>query len=126
MFESLIIGDAARNVIVNVRGVIDQDILEPRPILTMEDLKADSKQTRDYIKIASVWWLIQEKMTILLTWSDNPEDIIFPMESRNAMTFHRFLDPPKGWSRKIWLRTANFASGRSDKMAFAFCLDIDR
>ena len=127
MIQAKLIGDAARNIVLNVRGVVDEDI-ELTPIFDISELKATQKYTRDYIKVASAWWLIQEKMTLLLSWSENPEDLLFPMESRNAISFNRFVDPPdpKSWKGKIFMRSVNQASCLGGSGHFAFCLDFDR
>ena len=127
MIQAKLIGDAARNIVLNVRGVVDEDI-PPTQIFDMAELKAGHRYTRDYIKVSSVWWLIQEKMTLLLQWSEDPEDLMFPMESRNVISFNRFVDPPdhKTWKGKIYLRSLNMASCVGGKAHFAFCLDFDR
>jgi hypothetical protein len=127
VLQAKLIGDAARNIVLHVRGVADQDI-PLTPIFDIGELKATQKYTRDYIKVASAWWLIQEKMTLLLQWSENPEDLLFPMESRNAISFNRFVDPPdhSAWKGKIYLRSLNHASCLGGKGHFAFCLDFDR
>ena len=121
--QAKLIGDAARNIVLSVRGVVDEDT-PMMQIFDMEALKAQHHYRRDYIKVTSVWWLIQEKMTLLLTWSEDPQDILFPMESRNAISFNRFVDPPdpKAWKGKIYMRSENVVGAKH----FAFCLEFDR
>jgi hypothetical protein len=125
VIQAKLIGGAARNIVLSVRGVVDQDI-ELMSIFDMAELKAAHR--RDYIKVSSAWWLIQEKMTLLLSWSEDPEDILFPMESRNAISFTRFVDPPdpKAWNGKIYLRSVNQKSCPGGRAHFAFCLDFDQ
>lgn len=123
MLDVRLIGDASRNVVLHVRGVADQAIAEPQLIFSMDQLAAQSKAGRGYIKISSAWWLIQEKALIRLLWSKNKEDIVFPMESRNAISFHRFVDPPADWGKELYMQLLNLPTGGA---SFAFCLDFDR
>lgn len=112
-----------RNITLHVTGVLKGE-LELTPI-DLEDEELQGKFDVKQAKLASLVWVIQEKLGLRLWW--NEETPLLPMESRNAARFDNPIQPPKGWDGKLWLSSYHFdTEPRADEKWFFFTLDFDR
>ena len=104
------VAGSQRNYTVHVTGVITSEMT-----LTPVDLKVNK------LKLASLAWLVQEKLGLYLWW--NKETVLLPMESRNAIRFDTSIVPPEGWDGKIWLSSFGFVA---PKKIFFLVMDFDK
>jgi len=103
-----------RNITIHVSGMIHEE-LQPTPI-DIGDKGA---------KLASLVWLIQEKLGFHLMW--NLKDLLLPMESRNSVRFDSPLRPPEDWDGKMWIMSFNWGQPPvTESKAFFITLDFDR
>lgn len=82
------------------------------------------------VKIESMVWLVQEKLTLLLYWgmSDNSREFCLPMESRNFARFDNGLTPPKEWGGRLLIDVLNVQRDTMDLTTkhFLLILDLDK
>jgi hypothetical protein len=104
------VGGRQRNVTFHVRGLLEDDLP-----LTPVDLGDKT------LKITSLLWAIQEKMGLYLWWDSN--NLLLPMESRNAMRFDQALNAPANWNGVIYLSSFGWAAPRK---AFFLIMDFDK
>jgi len=103
-----------RNITIHISGVIDEEL--PPTSIDIGDKGA---------KLASLVWLIQEKLGFHLMWS--PKDPLLPMESRNSVRFDSPLRPPEDWDGKMWIESFNCGIPIGiESQAFFITLDFDR
>lgn len=96
--------DGGKNTVLQVQGVIGEDILEHTRILQLSDLTNKAEKVR----IESVVFAIQEKMGCILWWKvgDTFEPIV-PLESRGMLDFerHQGLHSPREGVEGIYMTT---------------------
>ena len=107
------VAGGGRNVTLHITGMLTKGDMPLTPI----DLSVPEKSRA---KIASLVWLVQEKLGIYLWW--NKETILLPMESRNTVRFDSPLNPPENWDGRMWLSSFGWAAPCK---AFFAVLDFD-
>jgi hypothetical protein len=113
--------DGPKNFRVIVRGITKADF-EPTPVLEVSRLGRPDSGWKG-IRLDSAVWTIQEKMGLVLWWR-KPEmegDMVFPMESRNAIRFEDGLSSPRfgeGWDGGLYLSGFNVEVGPLPKRFF--------
>jgi hypothetical protein len=106
------VAGGGKNVTFHVTGILTGE-------MTFEEIAID-RDKKD-VKLASLVWLIQEKLGLVLWWDKKTE--VLPMESRNSVRFDTSLRPPEGWDGSIYLTSFGFAA---PKKLFFLVLDFDR
>lgn len=102
-----------RNVTYQIRGFVSGQNLVQTAI----------KMDRG-LKMSSALWIVQEKMVLNLSW--NEEELLFPMESRNAARFDQNIQPPDGWNGTMYLSSQGWDSPNPIGKSFLIVLDFDR
>lgn len=121
--RTTLVADGSRNASVHVVGAY----WDPLPLCVFDAQKHFKEAKR--IKIESLVWLLQEKLTLLLYWSHPDEnDFMLPMESRNYVRFDRGLESPKTWNGELWVKPENIKRSEEDTLDkhFMFILDLDK
>jgi hypothetical protein len=109
------LSEGNRNLTVHVRGLIS----EP-----MEEFSVKLVEGGRRPKIASLYWLVQEKLGLYFRWSK--EELPIPMESRNGIRFDPGLLAPEQWDGTVYLSTFNWdLPPVTDSKAFLLVLDFD-
>jgi hypothetical protein len=101
-----------RNHTYQITGVVTSELM-----LTPIDLGPIERP----LKLASLSWLIQEKMGMYLWW--DKETILLPMESRNTIKFDTSMKSPENWDGKMWISGFGFVP---PKKVFFLILDFDK
>lgn len=123
------IKDGEKNVSILVKGFTDTDF-SPLDILDLEKVKSPSAGWKG-IRLDSITWVLQEKMTMFLRWENDGEEssLLLPLESRNSMRFDEGIPSPrieKGWTKRVWLSAINVKSPAAGFKAFFILLDFDK
>lgn len=106
-----------RNTTLHITGCIENDI-------PMTPVYTGTKETGT-MKLGSILWVIQEKLGIYLWW--NKEQLLMPLESRNAIRLDAGYVAPKDWDGNMYISSYNFAvEPRCKTKAFFLLLDFDR
>ena len=116
--SSRIFGSFERNHTLVVKGILDDDIVEPYPIV---EWKGDRLP-----KIRGMLWILQEKMGIHLWWNYKTQDNFITMESRNFVRFDYPFEPPEGWDKVLYMTAYGVKSNEYMPKHFWFLLDIDK
>jgi hypothetical protein len=125
-----LIKDGEKNFSVLVRGWVEKDF-NPVPIINIEKLVKPTAGWKG-VRLDSVVWAIQEKMGFHLWWENEykEENLILPLESRNAMRFDEGIPSPRvaqGWKKTIWLSSFKTLSQDPDLAKhFFILLDFDK
>lgn len=106
------VAGSQRNFTLHITGVV----LGEMPLTPID---VDSE--RSQLKLASLAWLIQEKMGLYLSW--DKQTIMLPMESRNAIRFDTSIKAPDGWNGRIWLSSFGYTPPQK---VFFLVLDFDK
>lgn len=110
------LSEGNRNLTIHIRGFIAESLLE----FPVKLLEKDPGRP----KIASLSWLIQEKLGLYFRWAK--EDLPIPMESRNGIRFDPGVRAPEKWDGMIYLSTFNWdLPPVTDYKAFLLILDFD-
>jgi hypothetical protein len=103
-----------RNVTYQIHGHAEKGELPPTPV-----------QMSKGLKLSSALWIVQEKLTLHLWWSE--DDYLFPMESRNSARFDSCIKPPDEWNGIIYLSSSNWGVPPTPGgKRFFVILDFDR
>lgn len=113
---SRVLGSGERNLGLVVKGILEEDLVEPRPVL-------EWKETRPP-KIVSLLWVVQEKMGIHLWWSKT--EPFLTMESRNGFSPVRQITPPEAWEGTIYMTAYGVKSNEYLPKHFWFTIEIDK
>jgi hypothetical protein len=100
----------SRNFTFQVTGVLTEEMP-----LTPIDLGMAN------LRLASLVWIVQEKLGLYLWWDDNTD--ILPMESRNTVRFDASIPAPEKWDGRIWLSSFGFVK---PKKTFFLVMDFDK
>jgi hypothetical protein len=80
------------------------------------------------VKLASVAFLVQEKMGLQLWWDEALTEPMLPVESRGAFRFDG-VRPPPDWAGQIWVKPFKVdmpGEPRVFPKMFVLSLDFDR
>ena len=129
-----ILENGSRNAKVLVTGLIQAD-LPPVKVFGLEDLQATA------LKIEGIVWVIQEKLGLRMWWGIGEAqasgiplltdaNLIFVMESRNAVRLDHGLDSPRRsekWDKTVWMDSFNFGAAPTEKTkAFTLIIYLDK
>ena len=108
-----------KNLVYVISGIVDKE----------DEYKAHCliSELDRTIKLASVAFLVQEKMGLQLWWDEALTEPMLPVESRGAFRFDG-VRPPLDWKCQIWMRPFKVCISEDDyptKM-FVMSLDFDR
>lgn len=104
-----LVASGQKNVTYRITGLLDA--------YEQREIKTDQRQ----LKLASLSWLIEEKMGIYLGWSHN--NILLPMESRNRISFDTSILSPLNWDGSLWITP--FGGAAAGKALFII-MDFDK
>jgi hypothetical protein len=108
------VGGGQRNVTFQISGALTES-------LPLTPVETGFKK----LKLASLVWVIQEKMIMDLWWKDG--ELILPMESRNSVRFDTGLQAPETWDGTFHLSTRNWDKPTIDEFkGFLIVVDFDR
>jgi hypothetical protein len=111
------VADGQKNFTLQITGVLRS---EQKELLEIQLGDNSSK-----LKLASLVWVVQEKLGLYLWW--DKETPLIPMESRNSVRFDHALQPPEKWEGKMYVTSFNFEVGPlTDRKWFFLVLDFDR
>lgn len=103
------VASGQRNCTIRVSGTVEA--------LGMIELKTK----HDKLKLTSLAWLIEEKMSFHLSWDQ--DSVLMPLESRSTIRFDQAISCPDNWQGSLWLRPFNISKS---SMAFFLILDLDK
>jgi hypothetical protein len=107
--------DSPKNLTVQVTGILHED-LPLTPLFNVKELAPPARS----IRIDSVLFLLQEKMGLLLWWSEG--NLALPLESRGAFSFNSPLRPPEDWEGVMYVSSFKVDSTKH----FYFTLDCEK
>jgi hypothetical protein len=74
-------------------------------------------------KLANLTWVVQEKLVVYLYWKmSGYEDVIMPLESRNAVKLDPAMPAPPQWDGRMFIDTHAFVGPQK---IFFIALDFD-
>jgi len=123
-----VIKDGQKNFSILIKGIVKVDF-DPTPILDLSKLQTPATGWKG-VRLDGAVWAIQEKMTFKLWWNkpESEADLMFPLESRNAMRFDEGLPSPrmeKNWRGILYLSGCRVLEGPLPK-CFMILLDFDK
>src|ERR1700679_4280871 len=104
----------SKNLVYVFSGLVDK-VDENQAYCLVSDLNLE-------IKLASVAFLVQEKMGFQLWWDEALTQPMLPVESRGAFRLDG-VRPPSEWTGEIWIRAFKVDE---DRKMFVLSLDFDK